>query len=187
MPTDIRYPTGIGAQDGLVSINGVNKWLEVDDVDGSPDDDATYLYFDGAGGAGQTQLFTFSTAFAVDAARYIRYVAVHSRLKAVGGTHTSTARLRVGGTTYLNGTSSSNSVAAGWVDRVALWPLNPKSGALWTPAEVNGTDPTNPLQQYGVGVASMVAGEVARLTYCYVAVHWSYRKNYRRKLLMGVG
>ena len=61
MAVQYIIPTGVGTLNQFTSFAGGDKWLDVDDPPGSPDDDASYLLFDGAGGSGATQLWTFAT------------------------------------------------------------------------------------------------------------------------------
>jgi phage gp45-like len=58
----------------------------------------------------------------------------------------SAGRLKVGGSYY---NATTHNPATSYTSRSDDWATNPKTGAAWTPAQVNGTDGTNDLQAFG--------------------------------------
>lgn len=165
MATQDRLPTGIGASNTWTASAG-DKWDCVDDPVGAPNDDTDYCYVSGADGY---QTFTF-TAFAITSSA-VSKVTVSHRVRMVSGAGNITARIRVGGTNYNSASDYISSTS--YANYAKDWLTNPKSGAAWTEAEVEGSDVTNPLQQFGMTSAGIGGGEEMRVTQVYCTVTYT--------------
>ena len=142
-----RVPTGNGVNSGTWTASDAgNLWAAVDEIDvrGTSGD---AVYITSPTNAGGWQLFTF-TAFSVPTTATSISVIVYQRaVDDTSGANNIRETIRVGGVSY-NGTSHSSATSITvWSN---TWATNPKTGAAWTPAQINGTDGTNDLQQFGV-------------------------------------
>lgn len=167
MATQTRLPTGDSAVDnGWSSSSGTTKTADVDDPIGSPDDDTTYAF---KNGANANQLHTFS-AFSIPVGSTAITVSVIYRPRRTSTSLNTNARIRVGGTTYEEGAG----VVAGstYSTRTVNWATNPATSAAWTVADVNGTGP-NPLQEFGYANTQTSGTEEARVTQCYLQVTYT--------------
>ncbi len=106
-------------------------------------DDATYITADALLGGVANNLFGFPV-FSVPAGATINNLTIYFR-----HTRTMGTALKVGGTVYNDAGSVSN-VGVNFTDRSWVYTTNPKTGVAWTTAEVNGVDPANALQAFGV-------------------------------------
>jgi hypothetical protein len=90
--------------------------------------------------------FTY-TAFSIPStATSISVSVVFYNKEGSSGSNNSQGLIVVGGTNYYTG---SNNPSTTWTLRRATWTTNPKTSAAWTPAQINGTDGTNPLTAFG--------------------------------------
>lgn len=163
MATQDRLPTGVGADNSWASGTAGNKWDDVDDPIGTPDEDTTYIV---ETTSYQSQTFTF-TAFSITSSA-IDKVSITNRLKCVG-TVSYQNRLRVNGTSY---NSSTAATTTSYVDYTTDWLTNPNTAAAWVEADVEGVG-ANPLQQFGVIVSTIDASEELRCTQSYITVTYT--------------
>lgn len=167
MSTEYVYPTGIGTYDAWTSSTAGNKWDDVNDEVGNPDDASGYLYATDA--VNGQQNFTFAP-IAIAVSIGIDYVRHHQRgyRTAVGAT-TSTAYLRVGTTNRAAGVNANLTNA--WADYTQDWITNPNTGVAWTEEEIEQTDPTTThrLNEFGF-LSSPAAGRESEITQCYLEV-----------------
>lgn len=167
MATQDRLPTGNSATSGWTSGSAGNKWDDVDDPIASPDDGTTYIYRQNSGGE---QLFTY-TAFAITSSA-ISHVRVTFRAqRTVAGECNTGARIRVAGTRSSIGLNAN--LTTSWADYTRDQLTNPVTGLDWTEAQVEGTDATNPLDQFGLQSGGMAAGEEVQCTQCYITVDYT--------------
>jgi hypothetical protein len=167
MATQDRLPTGIGNQTNWTSSTGSAKYLDVDDAIGAPDDATSYLYRADSGAA---QQFTY-TAFDITASA-VAYVRVTARVQRTAtGDCNSQGRLRISATNYITGSASA--LTTSWTDYTYDSLTNPASGAAWTEAEVEGTDGTYPLTEFGLQCGGMATGEQAECTQVYGTVDYT--------------
>lgn len=161
MATQTRTPTGDSSVDnGWSSSSGTTKAADVDDAVGSPDDDTTYAF---KNGANANQLHTFSAATIPIGATSIT-VSVVYRARRTSTSLTVMPRIRVGGTTFEGSGAVPGSTYA---NRQVDWATNPATSAAWTVPDVNGTG-SNPLQEFGYANTQTTAGEEARVTQVYL-------------------
>jgi hypothetical protein len=166
MTTQERLPTGNGTTDLWESATAGNKWDDVDDPVGAPDDGTTYIFEDDGNA---TQLFTF-TAFAITSSA-ISHIRIYARAqRTVAGSVGLHRRLRVNGTTSNVGTQSSATTA--WADYTVDQLTNPDTALGWTEADVEGTG-ANPLQEFGVAATGFNAGERLEVSAVYIQVDYT--------------
>lgn len=146
MATQTRAPTSDYATGGTVAYSsGTTGYNLVNDYPDTADPLASYVRF----GTTTNSFIAFNyTAFDVPSNATIISVAVqYTDEEPATGNNSAAGRLRIGGTYY---DSSTHQPAATTTSRVDVWTNNPATSAPWTVAEVNGTDGTNPLQNFGV-------------------------------------
>lgn len=167
MATQTRVPTGDSSVDnGWSSSSGTTKAADVDDPVGSPDDDTTYAF---KNGANANQLHTFSAATIPGGSTAITVNVIYR------GRRTSTslninARIRVNGTTYEEGAGTVP--GSTYANRTVAWATNPATLAAWTVNDVNGSG-TNPLQEFGYANTQTTGTEEARVTQCYLSITYT--------------
>jgi len=139
-----------------------------------------------AGGA----LFGFDQ-LSIPANAKITDVRIYAKAKATNATYPRKMQgvLQIGGQTYPSSNLSAN-LSTGWTAGAGtafstsptridytreplygemIW-QNPKTGADWTPAQLNGTDPENSLTAFGVNLTSSTAANNVSLAQIYVKV-----------------
>jgi len=164
----IRIPTGAGDKDagtytGTYASLDECSWINVAWSTGD------YILTPTATGGGY-YLFTFS-AFNVPASATVNSVTVYQYTRdASTGFNAISERIKVGGNYYNCGTGHNPGTTATFYSYT--WTLNPKSGLAWTPAEVNGTDGTNPLQQFGFYGTDF--SPAFRVCSCWIYVDYTY-------------
>jgi len=161
----IRPTTGDGIVSGTWTTSSGTKWAAVDECPwlNLPLDITNYKTCTAPGSA----LNTFSP-FSVPSTATITNVVVYTNCqKSSSSTCTASATLRVGGTSY--NTAITPTTSAAWY--TTIWTNNPKSGTFWTPAQVNGTDSTNPLQQFGSSATAVTA--TLRVNAEYIVVNYT--------------
>lgn len=168
MATQDRLPTGNSAvSDTWVTGTAGNKWDDVDDPVGTPDDATTYILKNDANNA--IQLFTF-TAFAITSSA-ISHIRVFVRAqRTAAGACTIRRQLRVNGTTYLVSTNATATTS--WADYTADQLTNPNTALAWVEADVEGTGAA-PLQEIGLGISNWNAGEELQATQMYAQVDYT--------------
>ncbi len=138
-----RNPTGDEAVSGTWTGTAGSRYLVVDDY---PDTAGTDVLTHGTTTAGNLT-FTF-TAFSLPTeATNISVAVLYYDDKNGAQACNIAARLKVGGAYYA--ATSHNPTNATFVQRTDTFATNPRTSAAWTPAQVNGTDGTNPLQAFG--------------------------------------
>jgi hypothetical protein len=166
MATQERYPTGNSAvSNAWTAGTGGNKWDEVDDPAGVPDDETTYMF---NANANQSQLFTF-TPFAISPSAIASVSVVVRSRKETSTSYNTRARLLVNGTAYIINLSGETT---SYATQTLTWTTNPNTGIAWTEADVEGTG-ANPLQEFGVSSIGQGAGETIRVTQCYIVVDYT--------------
>jgi Tfp pilus assembly protein PilX len=136
-----RVPTGDGDISGTWNTSAY--W---DDVDETTPNDADYVT--GTTSGGGYLMFTFSP-FTISSSAAISSLTVYVRALKVSSSGSSDIRpyIKVNGTRYYP--TSGNNPATSFTTYSYSWTTNPKTGAPWTVADINGSG-TNPLQQFGV-------------------------------------
>jgi hypothetical protein len=167
--TQDRLPTGDSATSNWTALGGGTKFSEVDDPIGTPDDDTTYISKDDSSGA---QDFTFA-AFAITNGSTINSVQLIARCRERDADDVLqlTGRLQVNSTDYA-ATSQNVADGATYGDYTFTWATNPNTAVAWTEADVEGTSAA-PLQEFGVNVASIAAGEGIRCTQVFARVDYT--------------
>lgn len=164
MATQDRLPTGIGFINYWTATAGANKWEDVDDPIGTPDDDTSYISH---ATSFQEQLFAF-TAFAITSSA-IASVTVSAVCREVSSADANdiSLGLRVNGT-YYNG--SNKSLTTSYATYTTTWLTNPNTGSSWIEADVEGTG-ANPLQEFGISTRSVTVEK--RCTQIYITVDYT--------------
>jgi hypothetical protein len=128
-----------------------------------------------------------------------KIVSVQVYAKAKGSSSTYNRKMqglwKVGGTNYQTGNQSGNIPNGAWLGGtgtgvgLASSPIlgydygreplygeaiygNPKTGARWTPAQINGTDPTNSLDAFGVALTASTAANNISVAQVYLGVSY---------------
>ena len=166
MATQDRVPTGNGVYDegNWTPNTGTDNYAVVDDPVGAPDDDTTYVQ-NIAAAAFNRITFTFA-AFAITSSA-IAKVTVKARCKSNNASgdeirfYLVVSGAKAGGTAAL--TNSYGNYEADWL-------TNPATAAAWTEAEVEGTDPTNPLAEFGLRNQTIAT---YTMTQCYCTVTYT--------------
>lgn len=91
--------------------------------------------------------------------------------KASSTTAAITAVIKVGGTYY---PSTINNPSTTFTTAQKIWVNNPKTGAAWTIDEVNGDDPTNSLEAFGV----QITDTTPNISVAAVRMEITYTANY---------
>lgn len=141
MAEQTRAPTSDEAVAGTWSGAAGSRYTLVDDYpDTTPTDSLRH------GTTAGNITFGFS-AFTVPAsATAISVIVDYYEDDVSNGTNNVSARLKVGGSYYA---TDSHNPATTLTQRSSTFANNPKTGAAWTVAQVNGTDGTNDLQAFG--------------------------------------
>ena len=161
--TQDRLPTSTLTVQGAWSFTGCTSstaYQCVDDPIGSPNNSTDYLRVQN--NSGKEATFGF-LAFTVPAGATIQYVRVTHVTILNSGSANIKAALRVGGTIYPQ--PAAQTLSAAWTAYNYGWTTNPRTGAAWTVADVNGTG-SNPLQ--GMGVYSGSGDESVTQVYIMV-------------------
>lgn len=178
MATQTRLPTGNGASSSWAATGVATAWEACDDPIGTPDDDTTYA---GEVDTNGDQLFT-SDPFTVPAGATINSVSVFSRHRREGGTTwVRRAVLRVGGSNFFSGTGTISSTT--YVEATSVFVNNPATGLAWTVDQVNGVG-TSELQQFGMSITGMAAGDDARITQMYAIADYTEAINQSSRILV---
>lgn len=166
MAVEVRRPTGNGATANWSGSGGGAAWEGVDEV--SADDDTTYAF---RADSFANHRFTF-TAFAINSSA-IASVTVRSRARVTLGGNGSdfTTALTVTGDELVFGALQAD-IGTSYADFVDTWATNPKTGAAWTEADVEGTG-SNPLTQFGMRASTMVTFEEMRCTQISIEVDYT--------------
>jgi hypothetical protein len=164
---DTRYPTADGPLVGTaVNSAGATRWDKVDDP--ASDSDATYFQFTSAGSA------MFSAPQSIPTSATIQSVVVYAyaRTGAASPLRAFYPMVTVGGTQYQY--SAKNVGLAYQLSSYSLT-TNPKTGAAWTPAQLNATGGASTLDYIGVGTSNATADATGylRVTQCYVKVNYT--------------
>lgn len=145
MSQQTRNPTSDEAVSGTWTGTPGSRWTVVDD---HPDSTGVDELTHGTTTAGNLT-FGFS-AFTIPAGAVISsVVVVYYDYKNGSQSCNIGARLKVGGSYYLSGTHNPSNGSGNRTLRSDTFATNPATSTAWTVAEVNGTDPTNPLQAFG--------------------------------------
>ncbi len=140
-----------------------NAYQCVDDPIGSPNNGTDYIRDNNS--AGKEATFGFLPVFTVPAGSTIASVRV--TYVAMANTASATnikAALKVGPTIY--SPTAAQPLSQAWTTYYDDWTTNPRTGAAWIVADVNGTG-SNPLQ--GMGVVSGTGDESVTQVYVTVA------------------
>jgi hypothetical protein len=170
----VRIPSGDGTVNGTWT--PATRWNAVDEAPilGIATD-SNYKTCTAAG----TALNIFSPFNIPSTATNINVVVYTFAQKNGNNTCTAYATLKVGGTTYNNGTAFTPALANGtdgW--KASTWGNNPKTSAAWTPDQINGIDATNPLQQFG-SAATVVTSNL-KVNAEYIEVYYTdINKNFQ--------
>ena len=137
-----RNPTGDEAVSGTWTGTAGSRYTLVDDY---PDTAGTDQLIHGTTAGNLT--FTF-TAFSIPSdATNISLAVLYYDAKNGAQASNVGARLKLG-SSYFN-SSTHNPTNNTYVSRTDTFATNPATSAAWTPAQINGTDPTNPLNAFG--------------------------------------
>ncbi len=181
-----RLPTGIGSADAwtLGAPNtGEQKYEDVDDPIGTPDDDATYIQ---NADTAASQHFTFAAPTVPAGATNIAVNVIARCKRTEAGLAGFYHRLRVGGTNYTAGTVGTVAITWTTYDGGAVT-INPKSTVAWTVDDINGVG-ANALEQFGLLGSGLVSGETVMCTQVYLLITWTTGCAHPGSLmLMGVG
>lgn len=166
MAIEVRRPTGNGATANWSGSGGGAAWEGVDEA--SADDDTSYAF---RADSFANHKFTF-VPFAISSSA-IASVVVRSRARVtVGGNGSDfTVSLTITGDEFVFGTLQAD-IGTTYTDFVDTWATNPKTGAAWTEADVEGSG-SNPLTQFGMRASSMIAGEEMRCTQISIEVDYT--------------
>ncbi len=169
-----RVPTGIGDTLGTwVASSGTTFYDLVDECSFMNVAASTTNYITSTTTANNYYYFTFP-AFSIPASATVNSVTVYYYIRDnTLGANSASKAIKVGGSYYSNGVDNPGTTAT-WYSY--SWTTNPKSAAAWTPAEVNGTDATNPLQQFGMTGADL--NPAFRLCSIFAEVDFTYASNY---------
>jgi len=144
--TDYRSPTSDFATGGTIGYSsGTTGYNLVNDYPDTADPLTSYVQLGTT--ANSFIAFNFSAFTVPTGSTGISVGVDYYDEEASSGANTSVGRLRVGGTYY---DSATHNPATTTTQRTKTWATNPRTAANWTVAEVNGTDGTNPLQNFGV-------------------------------------
>ncbi len=167
MATQDRYPTPDDSATGTWTVFPASPATRYDKVDETPaNDDTDYIYCTAVGRA----LFGFS-AFSIPSGATINFLRITYRHKKVASQACSIrSALRVGGTNYDTTDPGINPTNGTWNTRTYDYTINPKTGAAWTVADINGSG-TNPLQVFGLYVSD--ASPNPYCTQCFATVDYT--------------
>lgn len=168
MATQTRFPTSNHATSNWTSSTGGNKWEDVDEAVGSPDDDTTYIYRQASDGS---QVFNY-TAFAITPTA-INKVTVTSVTRRTSVGVNQVRNILFTGTTARLGTAQD--LSDSYVIYATDWLTNPQTGAAWEENEIEQTDATTThrLTQLGVNGTGIGATEEVRCTQLYMTVDYT--------------
>jgi uncharacterized membrane protein len=141
MATQTRNPTSDDAVSGTWNGSAGTRYTVVDDY---PDTTPTDTLLHGTTAGNLT--FGFSAFSIPSNATSISVQVLYYDQKTASQAAASAGRLKVGGSYY---NATTHNPATSYTSRSDNWATNPKTGAAWTPAQVNGTDGTNDLQAFG--------------------------------------
>lgn len=158
-----NYPTADDSNTAAFTVSPL--WSKVDDTSNTD-------FITGVTNAGGQATFTFS-AFAVPTGSTITNVKITWSQKSTSTAAKGGASLKVGGTYYNN--LGEAATTTGFVEKSYTATTNPKTAAAWTVAEVNGTDPTNPLQAFGVSSSDF--NPDVQFGYVYATVTYTTANN----------
>lgn len=173
--SQIRVPTGVGDTNSAwtPSTGSAETCVDETDWNGAAGNIADYVTSPTAAGENY-QLFTFS-AFSVPASATIVNVTIWEYIReASSGTNDYDEMIKVGGNRYVTESNRNPGTGNTWYS--VVYTTNPKAGGAWTPAQVNGTDGTNDLQQFGGGGDD--TNPAFRMNAVYLVVAYTYANNY---------
>jgi hypothetical protein len=140
MPTQTRNPENDISATGTWSGTAGDRWQLVYDF---PDDSVDFLLHGTTAG---NILFGYDAftipSNAADITLRLRYY----DQEGTNGLNNIAGRLRIG-SLFRNATTHNPTTTT--TLRTDTWATNPVTNAAWTPAEINGTDGTNPLNGFG--------------------------------------
>lgn len=180
--TITRVPTGIGALDGWTSSVPGDKFADVDDPVGTPDD-ADYIYVQADA---TSQQFTYAAVAVPAGATGIGVEVNYRAQRTAAGPINVAAKLRVGTSNY---TGTQRAVTTSWApySGSSSWATtNPKTLAAWTIDDVNGAG-ANALSEIGVISTGYNAGEEARVSQIYLIISYNIGGVQRKLTTLGVG
>ena len=146
-----------------IQLGAGDKYLEIDDPVGSPDDAASYIYKTDSDG---TQGFIGFPAYSSSSTQKI---VLHFRGRAVSGDVLVRPRLLINGSSYVG---TDLPMTASYADYTWELTENPDTSSAWVEADVEGTG-SNPIQEVGFEARGMSAGEEVRITQAYETVHYT--------------
>lgn len=136
----VRAPTSDEAVSGSWTGTVNSRFANVDDY---PDTSADGLRHGTTAG---NLTFGFSAFSIPTFATSISVFLDYQEAEAATGVNELSARLKVGGSYF---DTDSHDPPLSVTQRTSTFATNPKTGAAWTPAQINGTDGTNDLQAFG--------------------------------------
>ncbi len=139
-----RDPTGDATTNGTISGTPGSRYMAVDDYPDTAGND--YLEF----GTASFSRITFSySPINLPIGTTISSVQVfYYDAEPAGGVNAVQGRVKVGGLEYSDATHDPSGTT--YTLRTYTQNLNPKTGLSWTLDEINGDDPTNSLEAFGV-------------------------------------
>jgi len=140
MPTQERYPSSDITATGTWSGTAGSRYTLVEDY---PDDNIDFLQHGTTAGA---ILFGFSAFSIPSNATGITLRMNYYDQEGTSGVNNIAGRLRLSAAVY---TATNHNPGTTTTLRTDTWSTNPATSAAWTPAQINGTDGTNPLNAFG--------------------------------------
>lgn len=166
--TQVRFATANGASSGTWNPSSGSNYQCVDDQTNPYNNGGDSDYMTGQTNASY-QTFTF-TAFNIPSTATITNVQVIYRARENStGTTSSGGRLQIAGTGYNSGTNNPGTT---FTTYAATWATNPASAGAWTYQQVNGTDATYPLQQFGI-YGTTLATYYQRISICMIICNYT--------------
>lgn len=170
----VKYclPTNVNSayNSSWASNNGGNKWDDVDDPVGSPDDATTEIILTGKSGQCY-QSFIHDVPAVPDDVTSIDKVSVFSRWKCTTGTAYNTTVYIQHKTTDTPHQTAVSSITSSYSSKTTDWLTNPATGAAWTVSEIKAQAGDNDLYSYGV--KAYANSRVYCVTQCYLSVTYT--------------
>lgn len=144
----------------MTSSTGGNKWEDVDDAVGAPDDASSYIH---SQTTSHVQHFTFA-AFSTGSSSINRVTVTFRAQRTAAGACSMNGRIRQ----VANSAGSNQALTTSWTNYTVDFLTNPTSGVAW----VDDAD-LNTITEFGIATAAMSAGDEAQCTQCYLTVDYN--------------